>query len=158
MKDTTERMPKFTYLTYRLSRKRIKNYIFRCPISGCNRSFNSVKNWNSHHLSLHQSIRYQCSTCLKWIATPNHFNDHKYIHQEARFKCGRCDKSFYFMSGLQLHKNLHQRYKTHECFANNCNRRYKWPQDLLRHIKIHLKVKYCCEYCDYTTHESRLLC
>ena len=61
------------------------------------------------------------------------------------------------MSGLQLYRNLHWRYKTYECFANNCNRRYKWPQDLLRHIKVHLKVKFCCELCDYTTHESRLL-
>ena len=86
------------------------------------------------------------------------FNDQKYIHQEARFKCRHCDKSFYFMSGLQLHRNLHRRYKTYECFANNCNQQYKWPQDLLRHIKVHLKVKLCCECCDYTTHESRLLC
>ena len=77
MKDTTRKMPKFTYSSYRLPRKTRKNYTFRCPISGCKRSFNSIKNWNSHHLSLHRLIRYQCSTCLKWIATPNCFNDHK---------------------------------------------------------------------------------
>ena len=89
---------------------------------------------------------------------PNRFKDHKYIHQETWFKCGHCDKSFHFLSGLSLHRNLHRRIQAYECFAKNCKKRYKWPQDLLRHIKIHLKVKLQCENCYYTTHETRLLC
>ena len=121
------------------------------------KSLQYCKKLNSHHLSVHRAIKYQCSTCLKWVVTPNCCNDHKYLHQEACYKCGHCDKFFYFKSGLQLHKNLHRRYKTYECFAKNCDHRYKWPQDLLRHIKVHLKIKLCCEHCDYITHESRLL-
>ena len=106
---------------------------------------------------MHRAIKYQCSTCLKWIMTPSRFNDHKYLHQEAQYKCRHCNKTFYFKSGLQLHKNLHRRYKMYKCFAKNCNCRYKWPQDLLRHVKIHLKLNLCCEVCDYSTHERRLL-
>ena len=56
-KDTTGKMPKFTYSSYRLPCKKRKNYTFCCPVSGCKRTFNSIKNWNSHHLSLHRSIR-----------------------------------------------------------------------------------------------------
>ena len=30
-----------------------------------------------------------------------------------------------------------------------------WPQDLLRHVKTHCKMRWHCEYCDYTTNEIR---
>ena len=107
-KDTSSgTSPKFTYSSHKLPHTNKKKYIFRCPIMRCKKLFNSVKNWNSHHLSKHGTIKYQCSTCLKWIATPNRFNNHNYLHQEACYKCGRCNKTFYFMSSLQLHKNLH---------------------------------------------------
>ena len=72
---------------------------------------------------------------------PNRLRYHKYMHQEKCFKCGHCDKSFHFQSGLNLHRNLHHRSQAYECFAKNCKKCYKWQQDLLRHIKIHLKVK-----------------
>ena len=37
------------------------------------------------------------------------------------------------------------------------SRRYKWPKDLMRHIKMHLEVKIKCVLCNYRTHEKRLL-
>ena len=150
-------LPTFTYSSYKLSRSKKRKYTFHCPIAGCKRSFKSVRNWNLHHLSRHRTIKYQCSTCLKWIKTPSRFNDHKYSHMEARYKCGWCSKTFYFESGLQLHTNLHKRYKTYKCFAKNCSRQYKWPQDLLRHVKSHSDRNLHCEACDYSTHEKRLL-
>ena len=154
---STDKTPKFAISSHRLLRKKRKKYNFRCPITGCKKVFNTVKDWNSHHLSLHSAVKYQCSICLKWMTTPNRFNDHKYLHQDARYKCGRCNKSFYFKSGLQLHKNLHRRYKVYKCFAKNCDHSYKWPQDLLRHVKVHLKIQLCCEYCNYISHDRRLL-
>ena len=158
MKDlTTRTLPKFTYSSYKLSRSKKRKYSFHCPITGCKRSFMSVKSWNLHHLNRHRDIKYQCSTCLKWIKTPSRFNEHKYSHKEARYKCGRCSKTFYFESGLKLHKNLHKRYRTYKCFAKNCNKLYKWPQDLLRHVKSHLDQNLRCEVCDYSTYEKRLL-
>lgn len=83
--------------------------------------------------------------------------DHMYIHKEKRFKCGRCGHKFTFQSGLNLHRNLHRRMCHYRCFAANCKRIYKWPQDLLSHIKSHLKVILKCEYCTYSMHERRLL-
>ena len=154
---SSKKLPKFAISSHSLLRKKRKKYNFRCPITGCKKVFNTVKDWNSHHLSVHSAVKYQCSTCFKWVTTPNRFNDHKYLHQDARYKCGHCNKSFHFKSGLQLHKNLHCRYKTYKCFAKNCEHSYKWPQDLLRHVKVHLKIKLCCEYCNYISHDRQLL-
>ena len=148
---------KFAITSHELLRKKRKKYKFICPITGCKRIFQTVKEWNCHHLSLHSSIKYQCGKCLKWVTTPNRFADHQYYHQEARYKCGRCNKAFHFNSGLQIHKNKHRRNKVYKCFAKNCGHSYKWPQDLLRHVKTHRKTRYHCEYCDYTSNEIRLL-
>ena len=158
MKDLMARaLPKFSYSSYKLSRSKKRKYSFHCPITGCKRTFMSVKSWNLHHLNRHHDVKYQCSTCLKWIKTPSRFNEHKYTHKEARYKCGRCSKTFYFESGLKLHKHLHKRHRTYKCFSKNCNKLYKWPQDLLRHVKSHLGRNLCCKVCDYSTYEKRLL-
>ena len=149
--------PKFAISSHGLLRKTRKKYNFKCPIRGCKKIFGMVKDWNSHHLSSHSTVKYQCAKCLKWMTTPNRFADHKYYHQEARYKCGRCNKSFHFNSGLQLHKNLHRRNKVYRCFAKNCDHSYKWPQDLLRHVKVHRKIRLCCEYCNYISYDRRLL-
>ena len=82
-RDTIGKTPKFTFSTYKLPCKKRRNYIFHCTVSGCRKVFNSVKNWNSHHLCLHRVIKYKCNVCFKWIVTPNRFKDHKYTHQET---------------------------------------------------------------------------
>ena len=148
---------KFAITSHGLLRKKRKIYKFTCPITKCKKIFHTVKEWNCHHLSLHSSVKYQCGKCLKWVTTPNRFADHQYYHQEARHKCGRCNKTFHFNSGLQLHKNKHRRNKVYKCFAKNCAHIYKWPQDLLRHVKTHRIMRWHCEYCDYTSNETRLL-
>ena len=150
-------LPKFSYSSYQLPRSKRRKYSFHCPIIGCKGTFMTVKNWNLHHLRKHYEVKYQCSTCLKWIKTPNRFNEHKYTNREATFKCGRCIKTFYFESGLKLHKHLHKRHKTYKCFSKDCKKIYKWPQDLLRHVKNHLGRNLHCKDCSYTTFEKRLL-
>ena len=155
--SATSKTHKFAITSHGLLRKKRKKYKFICPITVCKKIFHTVKEWNCHHLSLHNSVKYQCGKCLKWVTTPNRFADHQYYHQEARYKCGRCNKTFHFNSGLQLHKNKHRRTKAYKCFAKNCGRNYKWPQDLLRHVKIHRQMRWYCEYCDYTSNEIRLL-
>ena len=151
-----EKKPRFTFSTYKLACKNRRKYNFHCAVIGCGKVFNSVRNWNSHHLFQHRAIKYKCKVCCKWISTPNRLRDHIYTHQEKWFKCGRCDKTFLFQSGLNLHRNYHWRIQAYECFANNC-KKYKWPQDLLRHIKVHLKVILICENCEYSMDEMCLL-
>lgn len=94
--------------------------------------------WNGQP---HQ-INYVITCILTWI---------------KKICCGRCNKRFTFQSNLNLHRNLHRRTKSYQCFAKDCSKRYKWPQDLIHHIKMHLKVKVKCSSCNYKTHENRLL-
>ena len=41
---STDKLPKFTFSSHTLPRKIRKKYIFRCPITGCKKVFNTVKN------------------------------------------------------------------------------------------------------------------
>ena len=52
-KDTSGKNPKFTFSTYKLAHKNKRKYNFHCVVSGCGKVFNSVRNWNSHHLFQH---------------------------------------------------------------------------------------------------------
>ena len=123
----------------------------------CKASFNSVKDWNVHHLCKHKDITYKCTHCSKTLRTPESIRDHELTHQDKPFTCGRCGKTFVHISKLNLHRHIHRRQKLYTCFAAKCSSSYKWPQDLLRHIKKHLKVVHKCSHCTYTTHEHRLL-
>ena len=155
-KEISGTKAKFTFSTHKLLHKKKRVYVFHCVVRGCRKTFNKVKDWNTHHLHHHKSVRYKCTKCSKWFSTPTGIKDHKYTHEEKCFKCGRCEKNFYFQSGLNLHRNLHRRTKSYKCFAKNCKNNYKWPQDLMRHIKRHLDVELKCKKCDYVTHETRL--
>ena len=116
-KETSGTKPKFTFSTHKLLHKKKRNYVFHCVIRGCRKTFNKVKDWNSHHLHHHRSVKYKCTKCSKWFSTPTGIKDHKYTHEEKCFKCSRCEKNFYLQSGLNLHRNLHRRTKSYKCFT-----------------------------------------
>ena len=44
-----------------------------------------------------------------------------------------------------------------KCFHGKCQRRYKYPQDLDRHIAMHSVAKFDCDLCDKTFSQKRLL-
>ena len=122
----------------------------------CRAIFKSIKEWNEHHL-LTFKISYQRWLCVKTCYTPISYRDHKYFHGDRTFQCGQCRKNFRNASQLNLHKHFHQRDRLYRCFASKCNHNYKWPQDLLRHIKVHLSMVNKCTKCDYSTKSKRLL-
>ena len=123
----------------------------------CRAVFTSIKAWNEHHLLRHSKLTYLCNKCGKTCYTPTSYRDHKYYHGNKNFQCGHFMKSFLNSSQLNLHKHFHRRYQLYSCFSSKCNRAYKWPQDLLRHIKVHLPTVYKCTKCDYSTKAKRLL-
>ena len=141
----------FKLQRFGLKRKISKNYRFRCVGKKCRAIFKSVKEWNDHHLFQHSKITYQCQLCGKTCYTPISYRDHKYFHGDRTFQCGQCRKNFHNASQLNLHKHFHQRDRLYCCFASKCNHNYKWPQDLLRHIKVHLSTVHKCTKCDYST-------
>ena len=119
--------------------------------------FNSVKSSSLHHLQKHRSTKYRCRVCMKWSATPNRLRNHMYTHLEKKILLWKMQQEITFQSNLNLHRNLHRHTRPYECFAKDCSKRYKWPQDLLCHIRIHLKVMIKCGSCNYTTYEKHLL-
>ena len=121
------------------------------------KSIYHCENLNQHHILKHCTVKYRCRICLKWSSTQSQLRNHMYTHMDKKFSCGRCNKRFTFQSNLNLHRNLHWCTKLYECFAKDCSWKYKWPQDLMHHIKMHLEVKIKCVLCNYRTHEKRLL-
>ena len=65
-------------------------------------------------------------------------------------------KSFLNSSQLNLHKHFYHHDWLYRCFSSKCNRAYKWPQDLLCHIKVHLPTVHRCTKCDYSTKVKHL--
>ena len=56
---SSESLPKFTYSSYKLSRSKKRKYTFHCPITGCKKSFMSVKKLES--TSLEQASSHKIS-------------------------------------------------------------------------------------------------
>ena len=71
--------------------------------------------------------------------------------------CVKSGVKFPFKSWIQAHRRVHLKTKLHRCFAGTCGREYKYPQDLNRHTGCHLKRKFGCAYCDYTSLERRMM-
>ena len=94
--------------------------------------------------------------CGKISTSPIQHHDHVYLHKETQITCGRCYSSFPNISCLNVHHHLHKRQRLYYCFSSNCKRSYKWPQDLLCHIKWHLPISHKCLECNYSMPEKRL--
>ena len=60
-KDLSGKKPRFTFSMRWLSKRHRRNYKFHCVIASCNRLFNTVKEWKSHHLFKHGSVKYKCT-------------------------------------------------------------------------------------------------
>ena len=95
--------------------------------------------------------------CRKGFKAPSTRRDHMYMHHKKQFTCTKCNKVFCYLSVLQAHMISHRKSKMHHCLAARCRSEYKYKQDLLRHVKWHEPVLHCCEECDYSTSEIRLL-
>ena len=120
------------------------------------KKFTNVKDWNLHHRKHHPDANYTCEKCNKVSSTLIQHRDYIYNHKEMQFSCGRCCKSFPSISHHNLHRHLHKQQWLYSCFAADCKQEYKWPQDLLWHLKVHLPERYKCAKCSYSNPERRL--
>ena len=83
--------------------------------------------------------------------------DHRYVHRYSPFKCLQCQRTFPFKSGVNNHRRAHLSQKLFKCFAGRCQKAYKHPQDLHRHVKSHLRAAFWCSKCGHLTYQKRLL-
>ena len=130
-------------------------YSFKCAI--CDYKSHSVREWNLHHKNRYAGKKLECEDCGKKFAVPNTLRNHCYDHRGQALKCDTCHLKFTFHSRLMLHYNIHASTQKHSCFAGNCGKKYKWPQDLLRHLSHHQDKVSRCRVCTYRNPEKRLL-
>ena len=123
----------------------------KCRVHGCSMgyiTFNTVRNATAHHILHHPSITYKCSRCGKIAPTPNLLRLHMYYQKVKQYKCNVCDQSFVYQSKLKQHKWQHTKLKMYECFHGGCNKKYRHPQDLIRHIQTHQEKSFECDFCE----------
>ena len=147
----------FKLKRYGVRHKNHKNYHHTCMGKKCHAIFKSLQEWNEHHRHHHPRLTYMCRICSKICLMPSSFRDHKYYHGVKKFECGQCRKLFMNASQLNIHKHFHRRDRLYKCFASKCKGSYKWPQDLLRHIKVHLSTVYRCMQFPYSNKQKLLL-
>ena len=158
-KRVIKRVHIFNVQSHVLKRRHLKAYL-KCRVPGCCMAyvtFNSVRSISAHHLLHHPSVTYRCPKCTKVALTPNSLRLHMYCHEDKQFQCEVCRKKFVYQSKLKQHKCMHTIMKKYECFHGGCNKKYKHPQDLIRHILIHQDKSYECDFCDKKFAEKRLL-
>ena len=142
-----------------LKRCHTKAYL-KCRVQGCCMAyvtFHSVRSATAHHTLHHPLVTYKCSKCTKIAPTPNSLRLHMYYHKDKQFKCNVCNQKFVYQSKLKQHKRMHTKLKMYECFHGGCNKKYRHPQDLIRHIQNHQEKTFECDFCEKKFAEKRLL-
>ena len=148
----------FNISVHGIRRRQCRTYL-KCKIPHCRSQFLTVRDWNSHHHLTHSGIKLSCNKCNKTFITPSFLRDHVYVHSDCKYNCEKCDKTFAFRSHYRIHRRTHLHSKIHKCFTGFCGQEYKWPQDLHRHIQVHLKCMYGCSICvAYMTQIFRNIC
>ena len=71
-----------------------------------------------------------------------------YYHKDKQYKCNVCDQRFVYQSKLKQHKHRHTKLRMYECFHGGCNKKYRHPQDLIRHIQSRQEKIFECDFCE----------
>ena len=159
VKQVKRRVHVFNVQRHVLKKRHTKAYL-KCRVQGCSMvyvTFNSVRNVTAHHVLHHTSITYKCSMCAKIAPMPNSLRLHMYYHKDKQYKCNVCDQSFVYQSKLKQHKRRYTKLRMYECFHGGCNKKYRHPQDLIRHIQSHQEKSFECDFCEKKFAEKRLL-
>lgn len=117
----------------------------------CGKRFKYKHSWKKHNITVHSDKReFQCDTCGKTFKTKNYLCTHEInVHQQnIPFKCRFCEKSLKTKKILNYHiQQVHQK-KERKFICSICFEAFVSPKDLLRHSKIHSKIKdFQCDHC-----------
>ena len=67
-------------------------YYFKCIVKKCDRTFDKIKDWNTHHRIIHKN-KIKCTDCGQKFATPSFHCAHKDNHAPCKFTCHSCKKN-----------------------------------------------------------------
>ena len=146
----------FAISIHSVKKRKLRRYL-GCKVCGCKFRFSKVRDWNLHHRRVHTGIHLECDTCKKTFKMPSFLRDHQYAHQDTHHVCEKCNNCFIFKSKYRIHRRMYLHSRIHKCCAGSYGKEYKWPQDLHRHIQVHLNHQYGCTVCNYTNLQRYLL-
>ena len=150
---TDKTVKKHVFVTCRVGIiKHKRKMTCKCPI--CLKKYPSQGELNRDYRQVHDRIK--CLDCPMVFTMPLSLQRHQYVHSSPQFHC-RCGKGFYFLVELKVHKLKHRRTRTAICSYPGCTKSYFSQADLAKHARTHLKIKWNCDWCDYTTNNERLL-
>ena len=94
-------------------------YHYKCIVNPCACRFSTVRDWNRHHRTFHQTTL-RCTMCRKGFKAPSTRYDYLYMHHEKQFTYNKCNKVFCYLSALQAHMISHCRSRMYHCSAARC--------------------------------------
>ena len=74
-------------------------FYFRCQVNGCQYSFYTMKGWNLHHQTHHNTIL-KCDNCKQKFTTPSALIVHRNAYAPIKFTCKVCGQGFAYYSAL----------------------------------------------------------
>lgn len=113
----------------------------------CQKSFRNRGKLNVHYRRVHEQIRtHQCNHCGRAFSDKSNLTVHIRTHTaEKKYMCELCGAEFAQWATLYNHKFKHNDVKF-KC--TYCEKVYKNPSNLQRHIKTHTDSSlYICEIC-----------
>ena len=107
---------------------------------------------NNHFRSSHPPVK--CPECDDTFTTLNALARHRYTHGELTKACRDCDKKFAFAHELKIHRFGHRWHPAFKCAYPNCDKAFFREGELTKHAKIHKKIIWKCEHCDYESYDE----
>ena len=97
-----------------------------------------------------------CEVSGMWwhIHYTNTLARHRYTHGELTKVCRDCDKKFAFAHELKIHRFGHKWHPAFKCAYPDCDKAFFREGELTKHAKIHKKIIWKCEHCDYESYDE----
>lgn len=118
------------------------NLLNRFPCDYCDRAFESLSRKKYHEMIHTGEKPHVCEECGKGFRTSTLLKTHKKSHMKDMPRenvCPVCDRSFFSALSLKHHKMKHTKEKPYKC--EECGFSFRWPNNLTRHRKLHLRDK-----------------
>jgi len=107
---------------------------YKCPIEGCDASFNFSHSLRLHRLKHSGARPHMCNVCGKTYLTAYHLKVHmQATHSDSKnFACKICDKRFSYTTSLKMHEATHNKVERVKC--ESCEKTFLTQQALKYHV------------------------